>query len=73
MTVLGHSLGMRIVAEGVETREQLIAIAEIGVNQIQGYLIGKPMPGDDLARLALELQARAAARAGSSQAVAEAS
>lgn len=48
MTMLGHSLGMRVVAEGVETDEQLACLAELGVDQIQGYLIGKPMPPDAL-------------------------
>ena len=63
MTVLGHSLGMRIVAEGVETREQLGCLGEVGIDQIQGYLIGKPMPGEELTTLARQIAARTAARA----------
>ncbi len=63
MTVLGHSLGMRVVAEGVETREQHACLVQLGVDQIQGYLIGKPMPADDLAALASGRAARAAGTA----------
>ena len=60
MTMLGHSLGMRVVAEGVETAEQLACLAEVGVDQIQGYLIGKPMHPDDLAGRAAEIAVRGA-------------
>ena len=41
---LGHGLEMSIVAEGVETREQLAFLAGEGCNAVQGYLIGKPAP-----------------------------
>ncbi|MEA2920335.1 MAG: hypothetical protein QOF07_298 [Bradyrhizobium sp.] len=41
---LGHGLGMSIVAEGVETQEQLGFLADEGCEAVQGYLIGKPLP-----------------------------
>jgi diguanylate cyclase (GGDEF)-like protein/PAS domain S-box-containing protein len=41
---LGHGLGMSIVAEGVETQEQLGFLAGEGCDVVQGYLIGKPLP-----------------------------
>ena len=41
---LGHGLDMSIVAEGVETAEQLAFLAEEGCDAVQGYLIGKPLP-----------------------------
>ncbi len=41
---LGHGLEMSIVAEGVETAEQLGFLAEEGCDAVQGYLIGKPLP-----------------------------
>lgn len=63
MTMLGHSLGMRVVAEGVETREQLACLAQIRVDQIQGYLIGKPMAPDDLVARVAEIATRNASRA----------
>jgi predicted signal transduction protein with EAL and GGDEF domain len=41
---LGHGLGMSLVAEGVETLEQLTFLADEGCDAVQGYLIGKPLP-----------------------------
>jgi diguanylate cyclase (GGDEF)-like protein/PAS domain S-box-containing protein len=41
---LGHGLEMSIVAEGVETQEQLGFLAEEGCDAVQGYFIGKPLP-----------------------------
>jgi len=41
---LGHGLDMSIVAEGVETQEQLSFLAQEGCDAVQGYLIGKPLP-----------------------------
>ncbi|HEY5126296.1 MAG TPA: EAL domain-containing protein, partial [Bradyrhizobium sp.] len=41
---LGHGLEMSIVAEGVETQEQLGFLADVGCDAVQGYFIGKPLP-----------------------------
>ncbi|XXD09053.1 putative bifunctional diguanylate cyclase/phosphodiesterase [Klebsiella sp. R445] len=41
---MGKSLHMRIVAEGVETEEQLHSLQQLGCDLVQGYLIGKPGP-----------------------------
>ncbi|HJZ21769.1 MAG TPA: EAL domain-containing protein [Bradyrhizobium sp.] len=41
---LGHGLEMSIVAEGVETQEQLGFLADAGCDAVQGYFIGKPAP-----------------------------
>lgn len=41
---LGHALGFKIIAEGVETVEQHSFLKEIGCDQGQGYLFGRPMP-----------------------------
>jgi diguanylate cyclase (GGDEF)-like protein len=41
---LGHGLEMSIVAEGVETLDQLGFLAKEGCDAVQGYLIGKPFP-----------------------------
>lgn len=42
-----HSLGIRIVAEGVEEREQAHAMESVGIEEIQGYYYGKPMPEEE--------------------------
>ncbi len=41
---LGHSLGLTVVAEGVETPLQLNALRELDCNKAQGYLFGRPRP-----------------------------
>jgi diguanylate cyclase (GGDEF)-like protein/PAS domain S-box-containing protein len=41
---LGHGLEMSIVAEGVETQEQLSFLSEEGCDAVQGYFIGRPQP-----------------------------
>ena len=41
---LGHSLDMRICAEGVETSEQLAFLKSEGCDEVQGHLVGRPMP-----------------------------
>ena len=43
---LGHAMGLTVIAEGVETQEQLDLLRSGGCHVIQGYLIGKPMPPD---------------------------
>lgn len=41
---MSHSLGLLVVAEGVETKEQLILLKELGCNFVQGYYLSKPIP-----------------------------
>lgn len=43
--------GCRIVAEGVETAEELAALRKLGIEKAQGYFLGRPMPLEDAARL----------------------
>ncbi|MEU9504962.1 EAL domain-containing protein [Micromonospora sp. NPDC048170] len=45
---LAHELGLRVVAEGVETAEQRSALAELGCTAAQGYHFFKPMPADKI-------------------------
>lgn len=46
--MLGQKLGMGIVAEGVETREDWNLIASMGCHTIQGYFVSRPMPGAEM-------------------------
>jgi EAL domain-containing protein (putative c-di-GMP-specific phosphodiesterase class I) len=48
MVLLAHKLGLTTCAEGVETQEALDFLAQAKCDRVQGYLIGKPMPGADL-------------------------
>jgi diguanylate cyclase (GGDEF)-like protein/PAS domain S-box-containing protein len=43
---LGHSLGLAVVAEGVESPLQLQRLRELGCDRAQGYLFGRPRPAD---------------------------
>ena len=47
---LGHNLEQRVIAEGVETDAVLVALREAGCDVVQGFLLGRPMPLDDLQR-----------------------
>jgi diguanylate cyclase (GGDEF)-like protein len=48
---LGRNLGKTTIAEGVETDAQLETLRELGVDQVQGFYIARPMPADDAADL----------------------
>ena len=48
MVDLGHSLGLEVVAEGVEQRQQLEALRNMGCDQIQGFFISPALAFDEL-------------------------
>jgi EAL domain-containing protein (putative c-di-GMP-specific phosphodiesterase class I) len=51
---LGHALGLKVVAEGVETEEQLARLREMGCDLAQGYHFAKPLPSEDIEKLLVE-------------------
>jgi EAL domain-containing protein (putative c-di-GMP-specific phosphodiesterase class I) len=48
---LGHSLGLKVVAEGVETKYQRALLHAIGCDELQGYLFSRPLAADKLLEL----------------------
>lgn len=46
---LGHSLNLKVTAEGIEDEETLAYLRNIGCDFAQGYLIARPMPGENVA------------------------
>ncbi|BCK87882.1 regulator of RpoS [Sideroxyarcus emersonii] len=48
---LGRSLGLGLIAEGVETEEQLARLRRMGCNQMQGYLFSRPVPAAEMTYL----------------------
>jgi EAL domain-containing protein (putative c-di-GMP-specific phosphodiesterase class I) len=51
VTAMGHALGLRVVAEGVETFEQLRFLLGRGCDAVQGYLVGRPVPASAMQQL----------------------
>ena len=47
---LAHATGAIVVAEGVETQRQWEAVRALGCDVAQGYLVGRPMPAEDVPR-----------------------
>jgi diguanylate cyclase (GGDEF)-like protein/PAS domain S-box-containing protein len=48
---MGHSLGLQVVAEGVETEEQLRFLQDLRCDEVQGYLVSKPLSREDALKI----------------------
>jgi EAL domain-containing protein (putative c-di-GMP-specific phosphodiesterase class I) len=48
---MAHGLGITVVAEGVETDEQLEYLAQQGCDMAQGYLFSKPVPAEEMEKM----------------------
>lgn len=51
IVAMGHALDLRVVAEGVDAPDQIRFLSEIGCDEIQGFLVGKPMTAEELGAL----------------------
>ncbi len=63
VVALAGSLGMRTIAEGVETEEQLEVVRQLGCDHIQGYIFSDPLPGSALRPLLARIADRGRAAA----------
>lgn len=48
---IAHSMNMRVVAEGIETREQELLLTQMGCSMLQGFLFAKPLPAHKIHEL----------------------
>ena len=60
---LAHTLGLKVIAEGVEDDEQVRLLRDLGCDQIQGYLVSRPVPAEDIEALLRGYAARGKAAA----------
>ena len=51
IVMMAHNLGLRVIAEGVESDGQLAFLRQLGCDEVQGYLFGKPQPAEEIAVL----------------------
>jgi len=58
---MAHSLQLKVVAEGVETKEQFEFLRSLGCDQIQGYYFSKPIPASEIVMLLYKTMTREAA------------
>ena len=58
---LAHTLGLKVIAEGVEDDEQVRLLRDLGCDQIQGYLVSRPIPAEEVEGMLPRAAGRAAA------------
>ncbi|HSO74428.1 MAG TPA: EAL domain-containing protein [Blastocatellia bacterium] len=58
IVTLAGNLGLRVIAEGVETREQIIQLTGLNCDLVQGYLLSKPIDGEAMRALIEEIYER---------------
>ncbi|MFN3236919.1 MAG: EAL domain-containing protein, partial [Pseudomonadales bacterium] len=66
IVAMAQSLGLKVVAEGVETSQHVSALAALNSPQLQGYYFARPMPFKDVVTYLAEFDARAVQRAAQS-------
>ncbi|MFJ8267490.1 putative bifunctional diguanylate cyclase/phosphodiesterase [Peribacillus asahii] len=55
ITNIAHSIGLKVVAEGVEDEQQFTTIRSLGLERIQGYYLSPPIPADEVEAKILEI------------------
>ena len=52
--VMAHSLKLKVIAEGVETLEQLDFLRSLNCDEVQGYFVSRPAPAEEITQILLE-------------------
>ena len=60
VVAMSKQLGIKTIAEGVETAEQLAFLSRLECDEYQGYFFSKPIPADEVAPLILSYQLKMA-------------
>jgi len=68
IVTLGHALGMRVLAEGVETNEQRVLLRLAGCDEMQGFLFAKACPAEAIDKILARPSTRAVRRADTASA-----
>jgi EAL domain-containing protein (putative c-di-GMP-specific phosphodiesterase class I) len=50
MVFMAHEIGLKVVAEGIENQEEYSYVRKLGVDEIQGYMLGKPLDASSMTR-----------------------
>jgi len=58
IVAMGHSLGLKVLAEGVENEQQLSFLRSLGCDSYQGYLVSRPLPAKEFGRLLASMAQR---------------
>ena len=61
IVVMAHKLGLKVIAEGVETTEQNTLLAGIGCDCVQGYFHSRPLPAEQIEKLLVQERSRRSA------------
>ena len=68
IVTLGHALGMKVLAEGVETNEQRVLLRLAGCDEMQGFLFAKPCPAEAIDKILARPAGARGARTGTNSA-----
>lgn len=58
ITTMGHSLGLEVIAEGIESKDQLVMLKRFGCDLFQGYFLGYPMALEEIKKITFNQESK---------------